>query len=158
MDLKKATDELTTKAVFAAAKDKAERALEDALSTDEERATRKAVEEAAAKKKRTKLLVMGAVGLLLVLGAIGLVIHYWHWFLLAGLLGAAALYARHRWQKSRAERKVRVEAPAKAASEEPRVAKPVPRVEAARKATPAPAVDEASVEEELAALKAKLDK
>ena len=78
MDLKKATDELTTKAVFAAAKDKAERALEDALSTDEERAARKAEEDAAAKKKRTKLLIMGGVGLLLVLGAIGLVIHYWH--------------------------------------------------------------------------------
>lgn len=150
VDLKKASEELTAKAAFSAAKNVAERAIEDALSSDEERAQRKAEEAALAKKKRTKVLVLGVVGLLLVLGVIGMVVSYWHWFLLAGLVGLAALYGRHRWHERR-EGKRAESAPPKPA----RVAAEPPRVRAAPTEVEPPGASQ-SIEDELAELKARL--
>ena len=155
VDLKKATDELTAKAAFEAAKNAATRAIEDATSTDEERAEREAERAALAKRKRTKLIALGAVGLLLALGVIGLVIGYWHWFLLAGLVGLVALYGRHRWRQRRSAKKGLEAEPPRAARRAPeRLPAPAARVAPATKA----ASDEPdeSIEDELAALKARL--
>lgn len=142
---------LTAKAAFTAAKDAAERALEDALSTERERAARKAEEAEKAKRRRKKRLVLAVLGLVIVLGVVGLALRYWYWFLLLGLAGIVALYARHRWRRFRAGRREKeAEVPAK---KEPRElsAPPAPRL-----APPEPAGP--SVEDELAELKARLKK
>lgn len=155
-DLKRASEELTAKAAFSAAKQAAERALEDALSSDEERAQRKVEQAALAKRKRTKLIVLGVVGFLLVLGVIGMVLSYWHWFLLLGLVGLLALYGRHRWRARREEKQeTAASAPAEAAA--PRALEPPVRV--ARRAAPEPREDDGeAIEDELARLKSRLDK
>jgi hypothetical protein len=162
VDLKKATDELTTKAAFDAAKNAAERALNDALSSDEERAQRKAEEEALAKRKRKKLLALTIVGLLVVLGLIGMVLSYWQWFLLAGLLGLAALYGRHRWRRRRAEKKDRaaekLEQPSERPTAKDRKELPAPPTRVASPAPTASPEPVENVEDELAALKARLGK
>lgn len=143
-DLEKTARELGTKTAFAAAKDAAERALEDAMLTEEERVRRRAEQDALARRTRNKRIVQIAIGSLLVIGVIGLLLHYWYWALLLGLVGATGLYGRHRWRKRRAARPKSEPA----ALEAPRV-----RVEPA-----APPVEEAdaSVEDELAALKARV--
>ncbi len=155
-DLKKSAGELGAKAAFDAAKDTAKRALDDAMATDEERAARKAEEDQRAKRRRTQRLVMVILGLLIVIGLIGLALRYWYWLLLLGLLGISALYARHRWRKRRAAPRERVPEPAARlapprkeplALPEPRRARDVPEQ------PPGP-----SVEDELAALKARLKK
>lgn len=152
-DLKRASEELTAKAAFSAAKQAAERALEDALSSDEERAQRKAEQAALAKRKRTKLIVLGVVGLLLVLGVIGMVLSYWHWFLLLGLVGLLALYGRHRWRARREEK----QETAAEVSTKPSAVEPPVRV--ARRAAPEPPEDDGqAIEDELARLKSRLDK
>lgn len=157
-DLDKDAAELTTKATFRAARDAASKAIDDALLTDEERAQRKAVEVADAKRKRSKTIAIGVVGLLLVLGIIGLVVSYWQWFLLAGLVGLGALYARYRWRKRRGEKKLRVSD----ASSATRSAPPRKAVSPPARVAPAPEPmtqkDEQSIEEELAALKARVKK
>jgi Flp pilus assembly protein TadB len=94
-------DDLTAKAALAAAKGAMQNALTEAMSSEDERKQRKAEQAALAKRRRTKLIVFGVVGLLLALGVIGLVVSYWQWFLLLGVLGLAALYGRHRWRKRR---------------------------------------------------------
>lgn len=152
-DLKRASEELTARAAFSAAKQAAERALEDALSSDEERAQRKAEQAALAKRKRTKLIVLGVVGFLLVLGVIGMVLSYWHWFLLLGLVGLLALYGRHRWRARRAEK----QETAAEVSTKPSAVEPPARV--ARRAAPEPPEDDGqAIEDELARLKSRLDK
>jgi Flp pilus assembly protein TadB len=151
-DLKKAAEDLTAAAALGQAKRAAKRAFEDALSTDEERAERAEREAEQKKKKRTKLLVLGAVGLLLVLGVVGMVLTYWQYFFLAGLVGLAALYGRHRW-RNRAARKLR---PAATASTEVSPSAKL-RVPASPARAPSPAPDD-SVDDELAALKSRLDK
>ncbi len=148
VDLKKATEELTANAVLAAARGK----LEDALSTEEEREQRKAKEAALAKRKRTKLLVMGAVGLLLVLGVIGMVVNYWQWFLLLGLLGLGALYGRHRW-RNRSKLAEKASTPPR-----PRVEQPKAPARVAAPEQPVRPESSETIEDELAALKARLDK
>ncbi|MBK7580719.1 MAG: hypothetical protein IPI67_10985 [Myxococcales bacterium] len=167
-DLKRAADELTAKAAFDAAKKAAERALDDALSTDEERAARKAEEAALAKKKRTKLIAMSVVGLLLVLGVIGMVVNYWQWFFLLGLVGLLALYGRHRW-RTRGDTKPDVAPPVVSAASKKQRA-PAPRRVSEGASARAPArperdveektatreLDEAAIEDELAELKARL--
>lgn len=154
-DLKKAANEMSAKAALSAAKDAAsaaKNAIGDALSTEEERAQRKAERAALAKKRRTKWIVLGVIALLLVLGMIGLAVHYWHWFLLAGLVALAALYGRYRWRRSR-------KAHTKAAS--PRAQEV--RVTIEQREEPAaiqqPSVEpDSSIEDELAALKARVKK
>ncbi len=154
-DLKKAANELGAKAAFAAAREKAGRAIEDVLSTEEERDKRKAERAAAAKRKRTKWLVLGVIGLLLLIGVVGMALRYWPYFLLLGIVALAALYGRHRWRKSRSSAKqvevARVEErPIEVAQRAPPPALAKPEVDAA--------IDDASIDEELAALKARVKK
>lgn len=153
-DLDDAARKLATKATLVAARDAASKALDDALMSDEERRERKVADAAALKRKRQKRIAIGVVGLLLVLGIVGLVISYWHWFLLAGLVGLLALYGRHRWRKSRsAKESPTVEKSETKKSRPPSRVAPAPARVAISKAPP---VDDGDVEEELAALKARL--
>ncbi len=148
-DLKKAAEELGASAALSHAKRAAGRALEDVLSTDEERAAREAREAEAQQKKRRKLIAFAVVGLLLVLGVVGLVLSYWQYFLLAGLVGLMALYGRYRWRKRRA----RSPSPAPAVSEtEP------PAVKARVASVTRPSAPDPSVDDELAELKSRLRK
>jgi hypothetical protein len=160
MVLKKAADELTAKAAFSAAKNALDGALTDALASDEERAQRKAEQAALAKRKRTKLIALIVVGLLLTLGLIGMVLSYWQWFILLGLLGLAALYGRHRWRQRRRARAAD-EVKAIRSPEVPRPSEGVrprpPEVAApTQPATESSAEVERAIEDELAALKARV--
>jgi hypothetical protein len=164
VDPKKAAEELGAKAAFAKAKQAAERAIQDALMSDEERAKAEAERAALAKRKRNKTIAFAIVGVLLVLGAIGMVLSYWQWFFLAGLVGLAGLYARHRWRKSRrAKREKAAEEPV-APKQERAPAKLRVKPEPEPRAPAAPVVDESSketkqaIEDELAALKARVQK
>ncbi len=150
-ELKKVAGQLSGKAALVAARDAAQRAIEDALSTDEERAERKAEQAALAKRKRTKWIILGVVALMLLLGVIGLLLSYWQWFLLAGLVGVAGLYGRYRWRASRAS----IKKPETVRREEVQVDVEPRNVPVVVKAKPEP---DASIEDELAALKARVDK
>lgn len=151
-DLKKAAGQLSSKAAFAAARDAAGRAIEDALSTDEERAGRKAEQAAIAKRKRIKWIVLGAVALLVLLGVIGMVLDYWQWFLVLGLVGLAGLYGRYRWRRYRSERR---KPEASRVQADQGKLEPRERPAVAREASAAP---DTSIEDELAALKARVKK
>ena len=149
-DLEKATRELGTKAAFAAAK----RALDDALLSDEEREKRRAEQDALARRKRRKRIAQVAIGALLVVGLVGLMLHYWYWALLLGFISALGLYVRHRF-RNRARKKPEA-ARVRAEPLEARVEAPVK----ARIAPPAASVEEpdSSIEDDLAALKARIKK
>ena len=151
-DLKKAANELSAKAAFSAAKDAAQRAIDDVLSTEEERAQRKAERAELARKKRNKWIALGVVGLLLLLGVLGLALHFWHWFLLAGIVALAALYGRHRWRRSR---KARGTAAAPRVVETRVVSE---QRDAPPAVQPSTAEPDTSIEDELAALKARVKK
>ena len=149
----KATDDLRAKAAFAVAKHAVERALDDAMLSDEERTKKRAEESSLARSKRNKRIAIGIIGLLLLIGVIGLVLNYWYWALLLGVVGAAGWYARRRWRargaaKKKVERKkvepaaIR-EAPARKVRVEPR---PAPIAEPS---------DE-SIDDDLAELKARM--
>jgi Flp pilus assembly protein TadB len=155
-DLKKSARELGAKAAFDAARDTAKRALDDAMATEEERAARKAREDARTKRRRTQRLVLVLLGLLIVLGLIGLALRYWYWLLLLGLLGIAALYGRHRWRKRRAARRERMPEPSARLGPSRKEPSALPEPRRARDEPEQPAGS--SVEDELAALKARLDK
>jgi hypothetical protein len=153
-DLDDAAGKLARSATLRAARDAASRALDDALLSDEERAERKAKEEAASKRKWQKRIAIGVVALLLVLGIVGLVINYWQWFLLAGVLGLVALYGRYRWRKRRSEGSRATGEPASTKRSTPeRIEPPRARVTAERVSPPS---DDTDVEAELAALKARV--
>lgn len=145
-DAEKSANELRAKAAFAVAK----HALDDALLSDEDRAKR----DALARRKRSKRFAQVVIGSLLVVGLVGLVLHYWYWALLLGFIGAAGLYVRHRWRARRAARETKKEKkkPEVAATREAPALKariaPEPRV--------ADEVLEASVDDDLAELKARL--
>ena len=123
----KSVDELRAKAALAVAKHAAQQALPPSTW-----------------KKR---IIQVAIGSLVAVGLLGLMFHFWYWSLLLGFVGVAGLYGRHRWRTRRAlrERSKAPEAPTlKARIEE--VATPAPAEEA----------DDASVDDDLAALKARL--
>lgn len=163
-DPKKVVDDLTAQAALAAGKDAARRAVEDLLSTDEEKAQKEAERAAQSKRRRNKLIAYSVVGLILVLGLVGMVLSYWQWFVLAGLVGVAGLYARHRlrkrWREKReqrgelkaAEEKQKLRLPAEPRQVSPRAPAEKPRDEQARLA------EEKEVDQELAAMKARLKK
>jgi len=175
-DLKKIADDLTTKAALEAGKGAAKRAIEDLLSSDsssseEERAKKDAEEAALAKRKRTKYIAFGVVGLLLALGVIGMVVSYWQWFFLFGLMGLAALYGRYRWRKRRAgkdEEEAEEKVAAKKVEPESKVLRiddgearrnaSEDRARDARAMQEARAEEEQAIDDELAAMKARLKK
>ncbi len=109
---KRISDDLATQAALAAGKNAAKRAVEDLLSTDEEKAQQEAEDAAKAKRRRTKLIIYAVVGLLIVLGVVGLVINYWQWFILAGVVGLLALFGYSRLRKRFASKKESREEPA----------------------------------------------
>ena len=163
-DLKKVADDVTTKAALAAGKDAARRAVDDLLLSDEEKAQKEAERAAASKSRRTKILVYGVVGLLIVLGVVGLVVSYWHWFLLAGLVGLLALYGRHRLRKrlaARKESKTSLEAkrddePTRKLPERAVRLEGDPPADTDATRERAHAIEEQAIEDELAELKARL--
>ncbi|MEM1033366.1 MAG: hypothetical protein AAGN82_23735 [Myxococcota bacterium] len=97
-------DELTSRAVGTAGRDAARRAVEDLLLSDDEKAARAQAELATRKRRRQKLLLYGVIGILLVVGVLGFLVSYWPYFLLAGGLGVAGLYGRHRWRQRKEAR------------------------------------------------------
>ena len=175
-DLKDLAEGVATKASIAAGKDAAKRALDDLLLSDEEKAERAAVETRDSKGRRWKLVAIAVLGLFLIVGVIGLVLNYWQWFLAAGVLGLVGLYAWWRMRRrlgKKAEPAVETVAPARVATESPkeRLRAPDPaeaaeaqaRAKEAREArakelAEARAQSEAEVDEELAAMKARLKK
>jgi hypothetical protein len=141
-DLKQVADDLVAKAALSRAKDSAERALEDLVASDEDKAQRETERAAKSKSRRTKLIIYGVVGLLVVVGILGMVVSYWQWFLLAGLVGLMGLYGWHRLRK-RLKRKDGQDEAASAAKVERTADEP-----RARLATPRePEADEALVRE-----------
>jgi Flp pilus assembly protein TadB len=145
-DAEKPGDDLRANAALAVAKHAAERALEDALLTDDERAKRRAEQDALARRKRTTRIALVAIGALLVVGLVGLMFHYWYWSLLLGLVGVAGLYGRHRLRGRRARReKQRIEQAADA--------QPKARIAPAAESIEAP---DSSIEDDLAELKARM--
>lgn len=175
-DLKKLADEATAQAALAIGKEAARKATRELLSDDADKAG-----DGPIKPSKAKLWKFGAialVGLLLVVGLLGLVLTYWYWFLAAGVLGLAGLVGY--WKlKGRAKGKAAL--PEAAAEPAARVrvkeeALPPPKVEAAtpkgpseaerraeleartRAAAEARALREQEVEDELAAMKARLKK
>ena len=146
-------DDLRAKAAFAVAKHAVERALDDAMLSDEERAKRRAEETSLARSKRNKRIALGVIGALLLIGLVGLMLNYWYWALLLGVVGAAGWYARRRWRARAASREKIVapvatrEAPARKVRVEPR---------AARQVTAEPS-DE-SIDADLAELKSRMRK
>jgi hypothetical protein len=181
-DLKRATDELATQAALAAGRDAAKRLAGGLLSEDEASAPKDAERPAASKSRRNKLIAYGVFGLLIVFGVLGLVVSYWHWFLLLGALGLGGLYGWYRIRKRFASKdkpgetqaskaKPRVtgararedegeeSGPTAQALERKRVE--LPRAEPALDAAArekAQAVEQQEIEDELAALKARLNK
>lgn len=144
VDPRSIADEAAARAALAAGKGVAKRALEDLLSSDEDRAAKEAERAAVAKRRRTKLYVYGVIGALLVVGLVGMVIGYWQYFLLLGLLGVGGIYGRYRlraWQKARAKAKGDASsAPSTALVEE------TARAEPRRERATAPTEDEAQPE------------
>jgi hypothetical protein len=186
-ELKRLAEDASKDAMLTAGKDAAKRAAADLFLSDEERAAKEAEEAAATKKRRTKWLVLGVLGLFVVIGVLGMVMSYWHYFLAAGLLGLAGLYARSRLKQrlaaKRAAEGLRIEAPGSSADadadsegEQPRRkatatddddaatrardgrAQQARREREARSLAEARAAEEQDVEDELAAMKARLDK
>jgi Flp pilus assembly protein TadB len=141
---KKVVDDLTAKAVSAAGRNAARRALDDLVSSDEGRAER-AVDS---KRRRRKLIAYAIVGLLLVLGILGLVVSYWQWFILAGVVGLVGIYGWYLLRKRLRPKPDRKLLPAPKAQ--------LPPAEPARDR--ALSADRQDVEAELAALKARLEK
>jgi hypothetical protein len=128
----KLADEAGAKVALAIAKTAAARALEEGLD----------------RRKRNKRIVVAVIGLLVAVGLIGLLLHYWYWSLLLGLVGAAALYGRHRWRASRARRLK----PEEVAAHE----LPPKKVRIDPAPSPPTVNEEEGVDEELAELKARL--
>jgi len=138
----------------------------------------------AATLRRWKILAVVVLSLSVVIGVIGLVISYWQWFLFAGVLGLAGLYGYYRLRKRGAKseavskpepvaaKKLTTKAPVRvdAEDEAEALAEKRAQTEAARKQSAeerarqveakreARAVREQEVDDELAALKARLKK
>ncbi len=143
--------ELTGRALLAAGKDAAKRAIEDFTLSDEEKAQRDAERAAEAKRRRWKWIAIGVAGLVLLISLIFLLAQIWMWILGIALLAGAGVaiyyFARRKWRALR----------------EPAVAqapKALPEPEAPRRVSePPPVIDrdarEKQIDDELAALKAK---
>ena len=178
-DLKRLTEDATTKAAIAVGKDAAKRAALELLSGKEESLSEG--DKPGSKNRRWKIAAVAVLGLFLVVGLIGLLMNYWVWFLAAGVVGLAGLVGftrlRRRLGTKSKEAPVQVDAateksPAKvAAPDSTRAEKHVEDVESARanqekrKAereaearalAEAEALREQEVDDELAAMKARL--
>ncbi len=170
--------EILARAALAAGKDAAKRKLDEVLG-DEAPEKDAPKDEKSSKSRRWKIAIIAVLVLALGIGLVGLMISYWQWFLAAGVVGLAALYGYYRWRRRKrdTETEAEAEAPARAAKEEPkaRVApledqdevalRALEREKAARErarqaeaAREARAQMEQEVDDELAAMKARLKK
>jgi hypothetical protein len=165
-DLKKLAEDATTKAMIAAGKDAARRAANDLLASEEAGEAKATADAGAKKSRRTKLIVFAVLGLFVLVGLVGLLLSYWQWFLLAGIVGIGGLYGylrlRGRRAKAKEEEAARVEAARQAeetkTKERLRVADADARERDARALAEARAAEAQAVEDELAALKARIKK
>jgi len=150
----KATDDLRAKAAFAVAKHAVERALDDAMLSNEERTKKRAEESSLARSKRNKRIAIGIIGLLLLIGVIGLVLNYWYWALLLGVVGAAGWYARRRWRARGGAAKKKVERK----KVEPAALREAPARKVRVEPRPAPIAEpsDESIDDDLAELKARM--
>ena len=163
-DRKNLGEDAATAALLAAGKDAAKRAALDLLSTDEERAAKQAEDARASKQRRWKLIGGGVLVLCVIIGVIGMLVSYWQWFLLAGVLGLGGMFGWWRLRKRLGARRTKQPEPARVekTAEQPREkreARPrqVEEDDAARALAEAEAETQ-SVEEELASMKARLDR
>ncbi len=165
-DLKKQAEDATKKAMVEASTDAAKRAALGLFSSDDDPSSEPNDEAGASKSKRNKLILLAALGLFVVIGVLGMLMSYWHWFLALGVTGLGGLYLRRRVKRRLAERReeqatrVEVSRP----EEQARKAKDAKRREAdvqisnARARAEAEAEAAHAIEDELEALKARLDK
>jgi hypothetical protein len=169
-DLDRLTREATTKAVVAVGRDAAKRAA-DKLLSDEDASEGEVTDS---KSRRWKLIALVVLGLFLLVGFVGLLLNYWFYFLAAGVLGVGGLVGWSRLKKRRGARKptkdkkeiakegsapesVRVRLAAREAA--PAAADGASRAEAdvdAQASAEARAIREHEVDDELAAMKARL--
>jgi len=176
-------DEIAARAVVSAGKEAAKRALDEILPPEKDAAGSE--EKGKESSSRRWWIIAGVIAaVLIVVGVIGLVLTYWKWFLLAGVLGLGALYGYYRARSRLRDRKkqpkqaaeaqkVRVETTSKTSerSEEDRAATDLAakeraadiarlrELEAQRDAAAereARAAREREVEDELAAMKARI--
>jgi nitrate reductase NapE component len=159
--------------VIAVGRDAAKRAVDQLLSGDDKIAVKEEKPEEA-KSRRWKTIALVVLGLFLVVGVVGLLLHYWMYFLLAGALGVAGLIGWSRLRKPRSaaeplkesekEHALPVEKARVSAKVDPEVAAlslAKKRAEAELKAqelVEAEATREHELDEELAAMKARLKK
>jgi hypothetical protein len=143
--------ELTTRALLAAGKDAAKRAIEDFTLTDEEKAARDAERALEAKRRRWKWIAIAVGSLILMLAIVFLIAKIWMWVLGLALVAAAGVaiyyFAQRKWRAMR-EPVVKV------------LPKELPKTQAERRVSePPPVIDhdarEKQIDAELAALKAK---
>lgn len=156
-----AEEDPRAKAAFAVAKHAVERALDDAMLSDEERAKRRAEETALARGNRNKRIAQIVIGGLIVIGLIGLILNYWYWALLLGVVGAGGWYLRRRWRARRAERKKEPKQATRSrdAKPEPAALREAPARKRVKIEEPARApaeVSDESIDEDLAELKARM--
>ena len=102
-DLDRLTREATTKAVIGVGRDAAKRAA-DKLLADED-AVASDGKPADSKSRRWKLIALVVLGLFLLVGLVGLLLNYWFYFLAAGLLGVGGLVGWSRLKKRIGARK-----------------------------------------------------
>ncbi len=170
-ELERLTHDAAAKAALTVGKDAAKQAVERLLDGEASPADKKD----ASKSRRWKVIALAVLGLCLFLGLVGMVLNYWVWFFGAGVVGLAGLYGYYRLRKrlgrpkeglaegeppSQARQALRVAAPV----EEPKPAEPTPEARRAEAKARARAMEEAraqqeqQVEDELAALKARMKK
>lgn len=180
-DLEQLAKDATTRAALSAGKDAAKRAERavGSLLADEEAPAK---DESEKKSRNYKIIAVVVLGLFAVIGIVGLLLSYWYWFLVAGVVGLAGLigYSRlkSRLGKAKASKQVASREVAASDAAEPalepartaRVAiddepkKPSQAelraaAEAKAKAiAEAEAIREQEVDDELAAMKARLKK
>lgn len=171
-DLERLADEAATKAALSVGRDAAKRAVHQLLDGEPPADPPKS---GAPKARRWKLLAGVLLGLCLLIGLVGMVLNYWVWFLGAGVLGFAGLYGWWKLRSRLGAAKLGTPAAAKAPSlpERPERARVAAESEAtaptpaerraaadarARALAEAHASEEQQVEDELAALKARLKK
>ena len=167
-DLDRLTREATTKAVLAVGRDAAKRATDKLLSDEDVPGSE---DKAASKPRRWKLVALVVLGLSLIIGLVGLLLNYWLYFLAAGVLGVGGLVGWSRLKKRMGAKKSPKDRKDIEAGDSPRHesvrvhlapgAATTPPTGAATRAeadaqTEARAAREHEVDEELAAMKARL--
>jgi hypothetical protein len=94
-DRKRTSEDIAARVVVAAGKEVGKKALDRVLPPDETDADEDG-DDKPKRKRRGWLIAGGIAALLVVIGVIGLVMAYWQWFLLAGVLGLAGIIGYYR--------------------------------------------------------------